>query len=103
KRENTDRILREYLGGVIGETVHIARSATFYLAEPGRPYPQADDRPRANFLFADRFMDKVELVDGREPEPFAGPGRPAMEVLMGDEAAAKLGVQLGDSFDLHPF
>lgn len=104
KREAADRILDDYLGGVLGEVVHVGRSATFYLAAPGEPFPEADDRPRSNLHFADRFYDKVEVVDGRLPEPApAGGGRPELEVLLGDEAAELLGVALGDSFDLHPF
>jgi hypothetical protein len=103
KRENVDRILNDYLGGITGETVHIARSATFYLASPGEPYPEADDRPRANFHFADRFDEKVDLIEGRWPEPPAAAVPPTIEVVLGAESASLLGVAIGDSFDLFPF
>lgn len=103
KREAADRILNDYLGGVLGEVIHVGRSATFYLAPPGQPFPESDDRPRANFYFADEVYDKVDVVDGRLPQAFTGTGRPTLEVVLGDEAAGLLGVSIGDSFDLHPF
>ncbi len=103
RRETVDRILDDYLGSVMGSVIHVGRSATFYLAPPGEPFPEEPSRPRSNFHFADNLDDKVDLVDGRRPEPFSGTGRPTIEVLIGDEAAEALGVSLGDSFDLHPF
>ncbi len=103
RRETIDRILEDYAGSVLSETVHYGRSATFYLAEPGQAVPEDDGRPRAHFQFADRLESEIRLVEGREPAAPGGDSPPRVEVLLGKEAADSLDVQLGDSFDLHPF
>jgi ABC-type lipoprotein release transport system permease subunit len=103
RRENIDRVLEQHAGSVLDETVHYGRSATFYLAEPGGEVPQEETRPRAHFQFADRLNSEIELVDGREPAAPSGSSPPLIEVMLGKEAAEKLGVSLGDTFDLHPF
>jgi len=103
RRATIDAIVRQHLGLALDEIVHYGRSATFYLAQPGQPFPQTDDRPRAHFQFADRPETEIDLVEGRQPNPPSVASPPRIEVTMGQEAARKLGVSLGDSFDLHPF
>ncbi len=103
KRDTVERTLDSHAGEVIGERVHYGRSATFYLAAPGEPAPEEESRPRAHFQFADELEKHTRLVAGRLPGEPAEDGRPVIEVLIGQAAAAQLGLQLGDRFDLHPF
>lgn len=103
KRATVDSTLRSHLGPALGETVHYGRSATFYLAAPGQPFPVEESRPRAHFQFADRLDSEVRLVDGRKPSPPGAESPPQVEVMLGKDAADKLGVGLGESFDLFPF
>ncbi len=103
RRQTVDDTLRSHLGPALGEIVHYGRSATFYLAPPGQPFPAEEDRPRAHFQFADRLDSEIKLVDGRKPNPPGSEQPPLVEVMIGKASADKLGLKLGDSFDLHPF
>ncbi len=103
RRETIDGTLNRKLGSILSDVVHYGRSATFYLAEPGQPFPEEDTRPRAHFQFVDDFDKHVALVDGRQPNAPTGDSPPHIEVLFGKAAAEDLGVALGESFDLHPF
>lgn len=103
RRETIDRVLNQHAGGVLDEVVHYGRSATFYLAQPGGTVPEEESRPRAHFQFADRLDSEVTLVEGRQPAAPGGATPPLIEVLLGKDAAELLDVQLGDTFDLHPF
>ncbi len=106
RRETVDDLLERYLGGVIDETIRFGRTATFYVTLPGALVPPDEDRPRGHFQFADRAADHIELVEGRwpaAPGPGAGGTAPVLEAAIGKEAADRVGVRVGDSFDLHPF
>jgi len=104
RRETVDATLERYLGGVLGEVVRFGRTATFYVAAPGEPVPEDQDRPRGHFQFADDFLRHVEVVAGDWPQaPSPGSGAPEVGVAIGQEAAERLGVAVGDRFDLHPF
>lgn len=103
RRQTTDRVMRQHAGPALGEIVHYGRSATFYLAAPGDAIPASDNRPRAHFQFADRMDSEIRLVDGREPAAPTADTPPKIEVLIGKPAVDKLGVKLGQSFELHPF
>jgi len=103
RRATVDTTLRQHLGPALGEIVHYGRSATFYPAPPGEAFPADDGRPRAHFQFADRLDTETRLVEGRKPNPPGNDSPPVIEVMLGKAAAEKLGMKLGDSFDLHPF
>lgn len=106
RRETVDGLLERYLGGVIGETVRFGRTATFYVTAPGAPVPADADRPRGHFQFADRLADHIEVLEGRwpaAPQPAADGAAPVVEAAIGKEAAERIGVRVGDAFDLHPF
>ncbi|MFN8618749.1 MAG: FtsX-like permease family protein [Dehalococcoidia bacterium] len=103
RRAKVDELLRAHLGPALGEIVHYGRSATFYPAPPGEAFPQDENRPRAHFQFADRLDSEIRLVDGRKPNPPGNESPPQVEVMIGKASADKLGMKLGDSFDLHPF
>ncbi|MCL4243254.1 MAG: hypothetical protein KJ048_18035, partial [Dehalococcoidia bacterium] len=103
RRETVERTLDGHAGDVLGERIHYGRSATFYLTEAGAPVPADEGRPRAHFQFADGLDEHTRLVEGRLPGAPRFTTRPEIEVLIGQEAAAQLGLATGDTFDLHPF
>lgn len=102
RRETVDRLLEQYAGRVLDEVVRFGRTATFYLAEQGGSVPAGEDRPRAHFQFADRLQDHVEVVAGTWPATVDG-SRRVVEAAIGQEAAERNGVRVGDAFDLYPF
>lgn len=104
RREQVDRLLEQYLGDVLEGVVHFGRTATFYVARPGAPVPQDADRPRGHFQFADGLREHVEVVEGAWPRlPAAGSSPPVLEAAIGRASADRIGVHVGDAFDLHPF
>ena len=103
RRQTIDRVFRQHAGLALEEIVHYGRSATFYLAAPGQPFPKDDNRPRAHFQFSDRPDSEIQLVEGRQPNPPTAGAAPSIEVTIGKAAAEQLKLSLGDSFDLHPF
>lgn len=104
-RAAVDGALAAYAGGVLADTIHYGRTATFYVAAPGEPVPAGENRPRAHFQFADGFREQVRLTAGQWPDPATYREGEQLEVgvLLGREAAERFGVQVGDRFDLHPF
>jgi hypothetical protein len=82
----------------------IGRSATFYPTPPGGAVSTEESRPRSHFNFVTNLQPQVN-VEGRLPaDATAAPGqRPNLEVAVGAETAQRVGVRIGDSFDLHPF
>ena len=105
RREQVDVLLEQYLGGVLEGVVHFGRTATFYVAKPGAPVPEDANRPRGHFQFADGLREHVEVVEGAWPRLPTGDGgpRPEVEAAIGKEAADRIGVRVGDAFDLYPF
>jgi ABC-type lipoprotein release transport system permease subunit len=108
RRDLTTRLLDRHVRPIIRDTVRIGQSATFFLTAPGAAVIDEDpNRPRANFQFFEKLGDHVRLVDGRPPRPVPRPydprQRPEIEVLAGKAAADRLGIRVGDIYDLHPF
>ncbi len=104
RREAVDAALERSLGGVLDGVVRFGRTATFYVAEPGGAVPVDENRPRGHFQFADELLGHVEVVAGDWPQaPRAGGGALEVGVAIGQEAAERLGVTIGDRFDLYPF
>lgn len=107
RRDTTVGLIREKADGLLESIVLWGRSATFFLTEPGAAVPEDDLRPRANFQFLSEFEDHVTLVAGQAPgeaiPATSDSSGPTVEVWMGVESAAFLGVSPGDTFDLHPF
>ncbi len=105
-KQKSGDVLDAQTGGVVRETIHYGRSATFYLTPPGGTVPKEESRPRAHFQFADRLDEHTTVVDGKRPAtgaPAAPGAPPTVEVAIGKAAADQLGVKLGDTFDVHPF
>ena len=107
REEKTATLLRDLAGDITEDKVRFARTATFFLTPPDGPVPAADGRPRANLQFSDHVTQHVKLVEGKAPAPapttVVSGTPPTFEVWIGQEAATKFGVKVGDVFDLHPF
>jgi ABC-type antimicrobial peptide transport system permease subunit len=96
---------KDELGGVLDAKITvIARSSTFFPSAPGQPYPPDESRPRSHFHFITGAEDHL-TVDGRLPSDasLSGAGAPSIEVAVGSETAQRIGLKIGDRFDLHPF
>lgn len=107
RQKTTDQLMDANVGDVVDEKVRFVRTATFFLTPPGGAVPVEDSRPRANFQFADDLAEHVNIVEGRSPAPasetvVAGKA-PSVETWVSKEVAEKLGVKVGDVYDLHPF
>jgi ABC-type lipoprotein release transport system permease subunit len=93
------------LGGVLDDEVtSIGRSSTFFPSAPGQPFPPEESRPRSHLNFI-TGVDEHLSVEGRMPgdaSTTAGVA-PEIEVAVGAETAQRLGIKVGDKFDLHPF
>ena len=106
RRQAVDALLHAYANDITRQIVHSGTSATFFLTPPGDPVPVPETRPRAQLQFQEGFADHTRIVDGRAPGPKLAPepGKPPqLDVLLGKASADALGVQLGQTFDLHPF
>ena len=93
------------IGDLIVDTNYMGRSATFFPAPPGELFDEANSRPRSHFQFFSRLDEHVRLVEGRMPEDTAvvGGSAPSVEVAIGAETAQRVGISIGDSYDLFAF
>jgi ABC-type lipoprotein export system ATPase subunit len=99
-----DSIVADSTSGVTTPLARQGASGTFYATLPGDQPDLADNRRlRANIIFRSGLEDHIELLDGVLPpavdRAISGP----IEALIGAGTAERLGVTLGDEFDLHPF
>ncbi|MGH2600252.1 MAG: ABC transporter permease, partial [Dehalococcoidia bacterium] len=107
RRERTNQLIDRYAGDIAEDQVRYGRSATWFLTDTGQPLSEDQNRPRAHFQFADRLADHVRVVEGRMPRT-AEPPRdaqtpPTVEVVLGTASAERLGVRVGQSFDLYSY
>lgn len=107
RTETTTRAIENTSGDIVSDQVRFIRTATFFLTPPGAEVPAEDNRPRANFMFADDFAEHVKLVDGVAPKPasqsLTARVGPSLETWVSKETADAHGVKVGDRYDLHPF
>ncbi|MDZ7729670.1 MAG: FtsX-like permease family protein [Dehalococcoidia bacterium] len=105
RAEALDTTLDAQAGDVFSDVVHYGKSDTFFPAPVGEsPDSDDEDRPRAHFQFIEELQDQTELVAGEWPgEPGETDGMPHLEVLLGAAAAEQHGLEVGDTFDIHPF
>ena len=104
--DSIDTAMRRALGPVLlGPATAVARSATFYPTPPGGSVSEDENRPRSHLQFLTNLEPHIRVVDGRLPRaaPALEAVVPAIEVAIGAETSQRLGVNLGDRFDLHPF
>lgn len=93
------------IGDLIVGTNFMGRSATFFPAPPGERFREDTGRPRAHIQFLSQLDEHIRVVEGRMPESAAaGDGSaPSVEVAVGAETAQRIGIAIGDSFDLFAF
>lgn len=94
------------VGSYVRSSSQSAHSATFFLSAVGKPYPSNDNRPRAYFQYFSDLQQHAHLVAGKWPAtapPATPKAPPAVQVLLSKQTADRLHVQVGQSFDLHPF
>jgi ABC-type lipoprotein release transport system permease subunit len=102
--ERQDLAVRRALGDAAGPAVRHAHSATFFPTAPGAAVDRADtNRPRGNLFVRSNLRQHVEVVEGTFPEPHPRGRDGPIPVLIGAETAERLGIRVGQRFDLHPF
>jgi ABC-type lipoprotein release transport system permease subunit len=97
---------RQALGNVLdGEPTTIGRSATFYPTGVGAEVDPAEDRDRGHLVFVTNSEAELVVTQGQLPSDSArlGAGAPTIEVAIGSETAQRMGITVGQRFDLHPF
>jgi ABC-type lipoprotein release transport system permease subunit len=103
-RARVDSAVAASLQQAAGGLVRQGRSATFFPAPPGRPADRDDpDRLRGNLYFRSDIEQHVELVAGEWPRALERTAEGPIPAALGEETALRLGIELGERFDLHPF
>ncbi len=97
-----------WFGGIIdGQPTAIGRSATFYPTVPGQPVDEENQgRDRGHFIFVTDLQSHINVVQGVFPgdAPPATPDQaPSFDVAVGAETAQRLGISVGQEFDMNPF
>ena len=107
RRATTEKLMDRYAGNLIENYGYYGRSATFFQTEPGQEVSEDDLRPRANFLFIEGLDNHVELVKGTERKAVnrnqTSNSPPVIDVWISEKGALDLNVDVGKTFDLHPF
>ena len=105
-QETIESAAKKSIGSLLSRPITaMGRSETFYPTPPGQPVAEAEDRPRANFQFVTNIEEEIKTAEGRLPADaaFAQGQSLNVQVALGGETARRLGVGVGDRFDLHPF
>lgn len=89
---------------VSGPVTTLLRSETFFPTAPGEAVSKDEGRRRGNFQVMTNLGPHVK-VEGKTPaDAVYTPGSQfQVETLIGGDTARRLGINIGDSFDLHPF
>jgi putative ABC transport system permease protein len=107
RRERTNDFIDRYAGDIVEERLRYGRSATWFLTPSGQPLSEDQNRPRSHFQFQDGLPDHVRVVEGRLPRTAEAPRDqrtpPTVEVALGIESARRLGVSVGQGFDLYSY
>ena len=88
---------------VNGEITQVARSETFYVAAPGQTIPAnlPPAQTRSFFQHLSNLETHITVTDGKFPGDQApGAGAPNLDVALGKATADRLGLKVGDRFDL---
>ncbi|MEO6042311.1 MAG: FtsX-like permease family protein [Tepidiformaceae bacterium] len=104
RKSSIDQLLQSHASNVLTQIVHYGRSETFFLAPSGQPLPTNDSLlPRAHIQFLDQLAGHTHYTAGRAPAavPPVGSGEvPKLELTLGKATADRMGVKVGDAFDL---
>jgi ABC-type lipoprotein release transport system permease subunit len=107
RRERTNDLIDRYAGDIVEDRLRYGRSATWFLTPSGTPLSEDQNRPRSHFQFQDELPDHVRVVEGRLPRTAEAPRDqrtpPTVEVAIGVESAQRLGVRVGQGFDLYSY
>ncbi len=103
-KEFIDNAERGALGPLLTGQTWAARSATFFPTAPGAAVDPDEGRRRSHLQFMTEMDAHIRIVEGALPvATTSGDRAPSIEVAMGASTARRLGINLGDRFDLHPF
>ena len=102
-RDRVDSAVASALGASSAGLVRMGTSATFYPTPPGEAVSERDDRPRAVLRFRSEIEDHIEVVLGEFPRPVPEADDGPIAVAVGLETATRNGIEIGSSFDIHPF
>jgi ABC-type lipoprotein release transport system permease subunit len=105
-QEYIENTARQTFGGILnGAPTSIGRSATFYPTAQGGTVDAAESRDRGHLFFVTNSDQQIAVIEGQLPANTAasGPRAPNIEVAIGSETAQRLGITVGQRFDLHPF
>ena len=104
RKASVDQLLQSLAGNVLTQIVHYGKSETFFLAPAGEALPSNDNLlPRAHIQFLDGLAEHTRYVAGRAPAATAPVGAgelPKLELALGKATADRMGVKVGDTFDL---
>ncbi len=99
-----DRAVAAALGGARSGQVRQGLSATFYPAPAGQRANLGDpDRPRANLYFRSDIESHIDVVAGTLPPVMPDASDAPIPADLGAETAQRLGIKVGDRFDLFPY
>ena len=101
--ERIDGAVAAALDDAAGRLVRQGTSATFFPTAPGDDVSPSDNRPRGNLRFRSELEEHVALLEGTFPAAMPRAEGRAIPVAIGLETATRIGIAVGQRFDLHPF
>ena len=107
-QEYIESAAQGWIGNIMdGQPTAIGRSATFYPTAPGQPVDEANQgRDRGHFIFVTGLEQHINILQGVLPgdaPPATPDAAPTLDVAVGAETASRLGISLGQEFDMNPF
>lgn len=98
-------LVARHVSWMVHDTVHAARTPTFYLGSPGAEDEARLGKDRTFFAFIDDLEERIPLVQGASPslsQP-VGAGQPLeLQALVPLDAMETLGARVGDRFAAVP-
>ncbi|MXY43395.1 MAG: FtsX-like permease family protein, partial [Dehalococcoidia bacterium] len=98
-------LVNRHVAWMLRDSVHAARTPTFYLGSPGSEESVRDGDDRTFFAYIDDLEERIPLIEGAQPSvgTAVGRGQPLeLEALVPLEAMQELGAQVGDRFAAVP-
>ena len=98
-------LVNRHVSWMLRDSVHAARTPTFYLGSPGSEESAQDGNDRTFFAYIDDLDERIPLIEGAQPSAgtAVGRGQPLeLEALVPLEAMRELGAKVGDRFAAVP-
>ena len=98
-------LVNRHVSWMLRDSVHAARTPTFYLGSPGSEESARDGDDRTFFAYIDDLEARIPLIEGAQPSvgTAVGRGQPLeLEALVPLQAMRELGAQVGDRFAAVP-